>query len=320
MSNPIAKRGGLPLYSSVPFPAGRPPAVGRAQAPLVAQVPSGLRLPSIPAPAYDPPPPKGLDPTPQTSAAARREIKNFSLVDPPSGLSEILLFTFDSPWRGCDVYLYPPATIFQAFQGFARVKIYAVSDVGRALVASGMYAPAITPPGGIGLTPSGAIWIAGVRGIAQRFEVTCALSGAIITPGTVGNTLQAVGIASDEATTIPREVGESRLAAAGLITGACLPGNGAGSDDKLAMLVTKIVAGNTAPAFRYLQLHAAATVAGASVLTLRDVIAIPPGQTVVVDQPMGRYTQSGLVAIVSTTPQILTAAAAGDVVYEVWGR
>lgn len=254
------------------------------------------------------------------------ELVTKRLEQPPAGPSagEVEVLQTSRRWRGVDVYVVPGAN---TGVGAFWVRIYAVDDFGgRALVASGLGAASLAglPAGG---TPIGD-WAAAARGIASRWAVTVQTLSS--DPLVLGDALQVVAMASDEAVPPPPNVGVRSLFCNGSLVGGQLARvipfgiqDFAFTPEIVGLQASNDLAAGAGTA-RYFQIHqqvAPAACVGAVPLWSWPILAEGPG--LVLSGPLQRFGlrgSRGCIAYVSTSPTVGAAAAANDAHFTVLYR
>lgn len=244
---------------------------------------------------------------------------------------ELLIGSTSRPWRAVDVFVDPSelgAGSSSQGETIYRVRVYAVSDVTRALVATGFF---------VGGT-RGNLWVASARVVAPRFEVT-------IQPGQVAVDFPGADqalpfaasiVARDEADDAPPWVGAEVVSRAPVILGAP---SGTWSVDFAAVGYLGMGVGvpaaspewdhvrlaggrfrNAALSTRFVQFWNAETTDFPLHVTARPVVELAIPSTGVVDLPEwatrlpGQAFDRGCTYAVSSTSGTYTATAPGDVV------
>lgn len=265
---------------------------------------------------YDPPRPAASDARMPSPAAVSQVGSTFEVIQtrlqaPPQGpaAGEQLLFVTSRRWRGVDVYVAPECA---SQTGDFWVRVYAVDDYGgRSLVASGFGAASLP---GLPAGQSVAEWAAAARGIASRWAVT--VQTIATAPAVLASPVQFVAVASDEVTAAPEDVGVRTRFDTVSIT---LPFGI--QDFEYSPQIVALAASNDLAAGagtdRWIQLLSGASVgaaAGAAPIWSLPMHAVGP--PVILDsralRRIGYRGTRGCIVGVSSTPQIFTAAAAGD--------
>lgn len=175
-------------------------------APALKPTPPGVRLPAMPAPAYDPPVLPPMSPPPATPFGSAGRIESITVQQPFRANQERIVYTTKGTWRAIDVYI-DISSLPSFVNSTWTVFVYAVSDRTRTLVASGRVV-SYTPPAP-GDVIQGTKWIAAARSQATRFEVTVHYTdsnGAPI-PSTTSGVVPITIAASDESDSAPEELG-----------------------------------------------------------------------------------------------------------------
>lgn len=290
---------------------------------LVRPDPSGITLP--PVAAYVPPR------APQAAPAvlevnSKIEIQSMKvapLAGVIAGPREFPLFTMKQTWKALDVYVSPPDNLLTT--AWIRVFVYAVLEgVGRVLVATGYYSPAAAR-GATATVSTEANWICAARARCSRFEVT-------YTPlnfQAAANEMVFTAIGSDDASEAPPWVGVMPLdeIQSSLATIAPSPGAAVTIGDFRTQVVKAVAENETTGAPGAIPLWFqgvdAVSVAAAANVIPHFSILVPAGQSVLMtpEQLSGyRFGANGLVLGGSTTPNVFTVAAVGNLRFQAWIR
>ena len=277
------------------------------------------------------PPPAPIVPAPIVTSEFEEYGQQFTFPTQPIN-APISVYTTKRTWSSIDVYMsLPPGSTFQGpflseLNPSLGVLIYATSRGVRSLVASGR----------IGLEDEAS------RGVGPKHVATARYYGGAIFDVQLmprnqlvpGASLQVGLLASNAGNDEDPTIGSISMSRAGFV-----PGSG------LETTVNTLIAEQEGSAFgdRYqlMALHGINTNAAARYLQVIDVNAsgdpvagvIPmfsfplspigtPGSEIYIDQPMLRAWRfrRGLGVVVSSTPALVTLAAAGDIAFQAWYR
>jgi hypothetical protein len=280
----------------------------------------GVRLPSVPAPPYDPPVPPLIAPqeAPRTGVAGDYEAYSVQLPWPRS--RETTFYTTTRRWRACDVYVELP-TQLTAASFVLSVFVYAVSQWGqKTLVASGRI-NGITTDGNGQSWWEPAKWIVAARSVAEKYEVTAFVTQQSGAPNLAGTPKLTV-VASDEMTEPPPTVGAIMLRAT-QGAGIRLSAVGLNAPPRLEVLGVQGV--NDVAAARYLQLYDTSATSFGAITTagFPPIAQWPMGAAIgggISDYTFRYRSQSPALAsvsplgpalVISTTPGTFTPAADG---------
>lgn len=292
------------------------------------------RLPSIPAPPYDPPVTARVPVEPPAETGLQKDLEVTRVVKVPFGAlvvaggvtPEVSIATTSRRWNAVDVYFEAPAGIETTVAKF-RVKIYAIGQMGRVLVATGWWDPLaqnVTAASSAKLKP----WIAGARGVAERWEVT--LQSVNIAPvfiNTVPPPQVAVTlVASDLTTPVPDWVGVAQSDGGGGLPSPValpVPNTNNASQGSFETEIVGLWAHNTNAALRWIHCVDASDVAAAAGVGGIFIQTVQPGQQINIGPEFFRgyrFGVNGLVVGPSTTFPTFTSAPSGEVRYKVWYR
>jgi len=181
---------------------------------------AGLELPGLPPYLSNlPPAERGSQDFGQVGAASTPVdpigIETYNVtVDPlPFGSNlvpvELLVYTTHRRWKAIDVFATP--TVPTTFTGSLNFYIYGINEGRRALLTSGRMDLTANSIATGPLQISVPTWVAGMRSVAQTYQVVFSLTA----PGPVGQQVGSVQItiaASDRADPVPDWVGTLRVA------------------------------------------------------------------------------------------------------------
>lgn len=189
-----------------PSVAGR---IATSRALVEARSPAGpsmaVRTPELLIPVAPATPPLAAPPPTANASGGIGEkeiiVGPFKWEDFLSGSRRVVCATSRS-WRGIDCYLTPPASVMTAGDAI-HVRVYAIAQGLRALVATGFYAASVINAGNV--FDARPVRVCAARAIAERFEVEVMFVGS----GAVGTSTDAsvIAIAHNEAIDVPRALG-----------------------------------------------------------------------------------------------------------------
>jgi hypothetical protein len=286
--------------------AGQPPPGAPPLAPSPPRLPSlhDLKPPDVPFPtpganmAPPPAPPNELE----TDSVQFQTAQDFQ--------AETLVFSTQRRWRAIDVYVQIPTTFVGIQLSAVRVKVWAITEAGRFLVASGF---ATSPANGTALTAH----IASARTLASRFDVTVSVLGAAA--GSANLVLSYV--ASDQATTSPPNVGVIPVWRLMRRTPERVFNPFTDVVQVQPELVKALVSNLHAANTLYWQVLDAVDVAAAAGSIPRFAVTLRAGETIALPPEMlagFRTWTTGLVIGGSSTPDTFTAS--NDVQWMAWMR
>jgi len=245
---------------------------------------------------------------------------------------EVPILQTEGEWDGCDVYVIPSIESIKNQgapslkpNGLYRFKVYAIVDgLGKSLLATGLVCPGHLQTG-----QNRPILAVQARGARCKYEVDVAYVAAA--SGASQNWPVSFSlVASNDLAEASDNAGVSR--ASYDVMSAVEQALPMGLEDNQATIpandpmseweIVKVRATNTNAAERTLMLFDLGPTGGPAPAAVPQLeFAIPPGQTLEFSGPFGqRFGRLGLHAGVSTTAGAYAAAAAGDILYQVFLR